>query len=179
MNTKSTTIIAVLRDGSAAISGDGQVTLGNIVIKRNSQKVRSIANDTVLAGFAGSAADGFALLARFEEKFAEHNDLVRAAVELAKDWRTDRALRRLEAELLVTNGKNLLLLTGAGDILEPENGVAAIGSGAPYALAAARAMLDCAPALSNAQITEKAIRIAGDICIFTNEYITTLTINAK
>ncbi len=172
--TKGTTIIGMVRDGKAVIAGDGQVTLDDVIVKHNSQKVRFLADGSVLAGFAGAAADGLALLSRFEEKLSAHNDLLRAAVELAKDWRTDRYLRRLEAELVVLDRERALLMTGAGDVLEPEDGIIAIGSGAGYALAAARALVKHAPKMPIKRIVEEAIRIAAQICIYTNENITIL-----
>jgi len=169
-----TTILGILRDDEAVIAGDGQVTLGDTIVKSNSQKVRYLADKSVLAGFAGAAADGFTLLSRFEEKLAEKGDLLRAAVELAKDWRTDRYLRRLEAELIVLNKKTVLLLTGGGDVLEPEDGVVAIGSGAGYAIAAARAMLAYGKKMPLKEIAENALKIAAKICVYTNEFVTIL-----
>ncbi|HMU40608.1 MAG TPA: ATP-dependent protease subunit HslV [Pseudomonadota bacterium] len=170
MNEKirSTTILCVRRQGQVALSSDGQVTLGNTVVKSTAKKIRSMADGRVLGGFAGSAADGIALFERLEHKLKEHNQqLLRAAVELAKDWRTDRALRRLEAMLLVADRERTLILSGSGDIIEPESGVAAIGSGGPYALAAARALCEASD-LSARDIAERAMRIAADICIYTN-----------
>lgn len=174
MKYRSTTILGIVRDGKSVIAGDGQVTLGDMVIKPNSQKVRYLAEKSVLAGFAGAAADGMALLSRFEEKLAEKNDLLRAAVELAKDWRMDKYLRRLEAEMIVMDNERILLLSGAGDVIEPEDGIIAIGSGAGYALAAARAMLKFGKKLSIRQIAENSLKIAADICIYTNHNITIL-----
>ncbi|MCD6418349.1 ATP-dependent protease subunit HslV [bacterium] len=174
MKYRSTTILGIVRDGKSVIAGDGQVTLGDMVIKPNSQKVRYLAEKSVLAGFAGAAADGMALLSRFEEKLAEKNDLLRAAVELAKDWRMDKYLRRLEAEMIVMDIERILLLSGAGDVIEPEDGIIAIGSGAGYALAAARAMLKFGKKLSIRQIAENSLKIAADICIYTNHNITIL-----
>ena len=174
MKYRSTTILGIVRDGKSVIAGDGQVTLGDMVIKPNSQKVRYLAEKSVLAGFAGAAADGMALLSRFEEKLAEKNDLLRAAVELAKDWRMDKYLRRLEAEMIVMDDERILLLSGAGDVIEPEDGIIAIGSGAGYALAAARAMLKFGKKLSIRQIAENSLKIAADICIYTNHNITIL-----
>ena len=150
------------------MASDGQVTLGNTVVKSQAKKVRKMAEGRVLGGFAGSAADGIALFERLEAKLKEHNQqLLRAAVELAKDWRTDRALRRLEAMILVADRERTLMLSGSGDVIEPESGVAAIGSGGPFALAAARALCE-ATELPARQITERALRIAGEICIYTN-----------
>lgn len=174
MKYSGTTILGIVRDGSAVIAGDGQVTLGEVVVKANSQKVRTLADGRVLAGFAGAAADGLTLLARFEEKLSVRNDLLRAAVELAKDWRTDKFLRRLEAELIVLDRKRALLITGAGDVLEPEDGVIAIGSGAGYAIAAARAMIQFGAKMPIRKIAESAMKIAAKICIYTNENITLL-----
>ena len=171
----ATTVVAVRRGDQVAIGSDGQVTLGQTVMKHGAKKVRRLRDGQVLAGFAGSAADGVALLERFEAKLKEWNgNLPRAAVELAKDWRTDRILRRYEALLLVADRERTFLLSGTGDVIEPdavgEGGVAAIGSGGPYALAAARALLE-ATTLSARDITERALRIAGEICIYTNMQI--------
>ncbi|RKZ29112.1 HslU--HslV peptidase proteolytic subunit [bacterium] len=174
MNYHGTTIIGMVKDGRAVIAGDGQVTLGEMVIKGNASKVRYLADGTVLAGFAGAAADGLALLSRFENKLAEHNDLLRAAVELAKEWRTDKYLRRLEAELAVLNTEKALILTGAGDVLEPENNIVAIGSGAGYATAAARALFKHAKKMPIAKIARESLEIASQICIYTNSNITLL-----
>ncbi len=174
MNYRSTTILGIVKNSESIIAGDGQVTLGDMVIKPNSQKVRYLADETVLAGFAGSAADGMALLSRFEDKLSEKNDLLRAAVDLAKDWRMDKYLRRLEAEMIVMDKNRILLLTGAGDVIEPEDGVIAIGSGSGYAIAAARAMINFGKNLSIKQIAENSLKIAAKICIYTNENITVL-----
>ena len=174
MTYHGTTILGIVRDNTAVIAGDGQVTLGETIIKGNSQKVRYLADDSVLAGFAGAAADALSLLSRFEEKLSERNDLLRAAVELAKDWRTDKFLRRLEAELIVLNKTKALLITGAGDVLEPEDGIIAIGSGAGYAISAARTMLEFDKNLPLKEIAENAMKIAAKICIYTNDNITTL-----
>jgi ATP-dependent HslUV protease, peptidase subunit HslV len=164
----ATTIVAVKRGNAVAIGGDGQVTHGNIVLKATAQKIRKLLGGKVLCGFAGSTADAFSLLERFETKLEAHKgNLRRAAVELAKDWRTDRALRRLEAMLLVADKEALLLLTGQGDVIEPDDGVMAIGSGGPYALAAARALTKHAQ-LSPRQIVEAALLEAGELCIYTN-----------
>jgi ATP-dependent HslUV protease subunit HslV len=168
----STTILSVRRDGKVVVGGDGQVSLGNTVVKANARKVRTMADGRVVAGFAGSAADGIALFERLEGKLKEASgNLTRAAVELAKEWRTDRVLRRLEALLIVADVERTFLLTGTGDVIEPEGGVIAIGSGGPYALAAARALVG-ATALSARDIVERALHIAGEICIYTNENIT-------
>ena len=168
---RSTTIIAVRRDGRAAMAGDGQVSIGATVVKGSARKVRTIGGGRVLAGFAGASADAFTLLDRFEAKLEEHrHNLPRAAVELAKDWRTDRYLRKLEAMLIVMDAQNTLLLSGTGDVIEPDEGVIAIGSGGSYALAAARALMrhTALPAL---EIAREALRIAGEICIYTNDQI--------
>ena len=166
---RSTTIVAVRRDGKLAMAGDGQVTLDKTVVKHTARKVRRIAGGKVLAGFAGSAADGITLLEKFEAKLTEYREnLPRAAVELAKDWRQDRALRRLEALLVVGNGEHLLMISGTGDVIEPDEGVAAIGSGGPYAQAAAQALLRHT-ALDAEAIAREALKIAAGICIYTND----------
>jgi ATP-dependent HslUV protease subunit HslV len=164
-----TTILSVRRGGRVALGGDGQVTLGNIVIKSSARKVRRLFNDAILAGFAGGTADAFTLFERFEAKLEKHQgNLLRSAVELAKDWRTDRMLRRLEAMLAVADRQHSLVLTGNGDVLEPEQGIVAIGSGGAYAQAAARALLENSE-LGPADIVGKALSIAADICIYTNQ----------
>lgn len=164
-----TTILSVRRGRSVAIGGDGQVTLGNTVVKATARKVRKIYGGRVLAGFAGATADAFTLFERFEGELEKHQGhLVRAAVELAKMWRTDRMLRRLEAMLVVANEEASLIITGNGDVLEPEEGVAAIGSGGPYAQASARALL-ANTEMTPGQIVRESLRIAGDICIYTNQ----------
>jgi ATP-dependent HslUV protease subunit HslV len=166
---RSTTVLAVRRDGKVVIGGDGQVTMGATVVKGTARKVRRLADGKVVAGFAGSAADGITLFEKFEGKLGEGSgNLMRAAVELAKDWRTDRALRRLEALLIVADRERTFILSGTGDVIEPDADVAAIGSGGPYALAAARALLD-ATTLTAREIAERALRIAAEICIYTNE----------
>ena len=163
-----TTIVSVRRDGQVALGGDGQVTLGNTVMKSNARKVRRLYQNKVLAGFAGGTADAFTLFERFEAKLEKHQgNLTRAAVELAKDWRTDRALRRLEALLAVADANTSLIITGNGDVVEPENSLIAIGSGGPFAQAAARALLENT-SLSAREIAEKSLDIAADICIYTN-----------
>jgi ATP-dependent HslUV protease subunit HslV len=165
---KSTTILSVRRDGQVALGGDGQVTLGNVVAKHDAVKVRRLAGGRVLAGFAGSAADAFALLERFEKKLAEFPDNTRRAViELAKDWRTDRVLRRLEAMLAVADLSTSLVVSGAGDVIEPTDGVIGIGSGGPYALSAAKALL-AHSTLSAKEIVEASLKVAGEVCIYTN-----------
>jgi len=166
---RGTTVVAVRRDGKVAIGGDGQVTLNNTILKARARKLRRMHDGKVLAGFAGSAADGITLFEKFEGKLKEYGgNLTRAAVELAKDWRTDRILRRLDALLLVADAERIFLLSGTGEVLEPDEGVAAVGSGGPYALAAARALL-LHTELSARAIAEASLRIAASICIFTNE----------
>ena len=163
-----TTIVSVRRNGKVVIGGDGQVSLGNTVMKGNARKVRRLYHDKILAGFAGGTADAFTLFERFESKLEMHQGhLLRSAVELAKDWRTDRALRRLEALLAVADETTSLIITGNGDVVQPENDLIAIGSGGPYAQAAATALLENTE-LSAREIAEKALNIAGDICVFTN-----------
>ena len=170
MKIRSTTILAVRKDGRLAVAGDGQVTVDKTIMKHGAHKVRRIAGGKVIAGFAGSAADGITLLEKFEKKLSEFKDITRAAVELAKDWRQDRALRRLEALLIVGNAEHLLVLSGTGDVIEPDEGVAAIGSGGPYAQAAAAALLRNTN-LSPEEIARKALEIAGEICIYTNAHV--------
>jgi len=167
----STTIICVRRKNKVALAGDGQVTLGDTVIKHGARKIRRLHNDKILAGFAGSSADSFALFSRFESKLEQfHGNLSRAAVELAKDWRTDRSLRHLEAVMIVADDKNTFLIAGNGDLIEPDDGIIAIGSGGAYALAAARALAKYTD-LGAREIAEEAMQIAGKICIYTNESI--------
>jgi ATP-dependent HslUV protease subunit HslV len=164
-----TTILSVRRGASVALGGDGQVTLGNVVVKAGAKKVRRLHHEKILAGFAGGTADAFTLFERFEAKLEKHQgNLMRSAVELAKDWRTDRILRRLEAMLAVADREHSLIITGAGDVLEPEHGIVAIGSGGPYAQSAARALLDHTD-LSAREIVDKALAIAADLCIYTNQ----------
>ena len=168
----STTVLAVRRDAHVVIAGDGQVTLGATVVKGGARKVRRMHDGKIIAGFAGSAADGMALFDKLEAKLKEQNgNLPRAAVELAKDWRTDRVLRRLEALLLVADHERTFLLTGTGDIIEPDEGVVAIGSGGPFALAAARALMRHTT-LAAREIAAAALAIAGEICIYTNQHVT-------
>ena len=165
----ATTIVCVRRGNDVAIGGDGQVTLGNIVFKSTARKIRRLYNDKVLVGFAGATADAFTLLELFEAKLEKHQGhLMRAAVELTKDWRTDRALRRLEAMLIVADKDHTLVLTGNGDVLEPEHSLAAIGSGGAYAQSAALALLHNTD-LSPAEVVKKSLEIAGDLCIYTNQ----------
>jgi ATP-dependent HslUV protease, peptidase subunit HslV len=165
----ATTIIAVLHNGQIAIGGDGQATMGNYVAKSNVRKIRKLQDGKVLAGFAGSTADAFTLIERFEEKLNTYGgNMKRAAIELAKDWRMDRFLRRLEAMLITANKDEILVLSGTGDVLEPDNQVAAIGSGAMYAQAAALALKKHAPHLTSEEIVRESLNIAADICIYTN-----------
>src|SRR6201997_4078118 len=169
---RSTTVLCVRRKGSVVMAGDGQVTLGEGVIKHTAKKIRRLYQDRILAGFAGSTADAFTLFSRFESKLEQyHGNLGRAAVELAKDWRTDKFLRHLEALLLVCDKEQTFLLSGQGDVIEPDSGVAAIGSGGPYAQAAAQA-LAAHTQLSARQIAEEAMKIAGRMCIYTNDQFT-------
>lgn len=170
-NIRATTIICVRKKGKVAIAGDGQVTLGDTVIKQGARKIRRLYNEKILAGFAGSSADSFALFSRFEAKLEQfHGNLSRAAVELAKDWRTDRSLRHLEAVMIVADDKSTFLISGNGDLIEPDDGLVGIGSGGAYALAAARA-LNKFTDLSAKEIALEAMQIAGKICIYTNESI--------
>ena len=165
---RSTTILSVRRDGKVVIAGDGQVTMGDTVMKASARKVRRLYSDKVIAGFAGASADAFALFQRFESKLEQyHGQLNRAAVELAKDWRTDKMMRNLEALLLVADGSATLVISGNGDVIEPDDGIVAIGSGGPYALAAARA-LSAHTQMSSREIAEAAMKIAGQICIYSN-----------
>src|SRR5204862_2159379 len=169
---RSTTVICVRRDGKVVMAGDGQVTLGHEVLKSSAKKLRRLYNDKILAGFAGSTADAFSLFSRFETKLEQFNgNLTRACIELAKDWRTDKALRHLEALLLVCDKQQTFLISGAGDVIEPDEGVAAIGSGGPFALSAARALFEHTP-LDARKIAEEAMKIAGKTCIYTNANVT-------
>lgn len=171
----ATTIFAVQHNGAAAMSGDGQVTLGNsVVMKHKAQKVRTLFHDQVIAGFAGSVADAFTLFEKFEGKLEEYNgNLMRSAVELAKEWRGDKILRQLEAMLIVMNKDHMLLVSGTGEVIEPDDGILAIGSGGNYALSAGRALKQFSPSLSAREISEAALHIASEICVFTNNHITT------
>jgi ATP-dependent HslUV protease, peptidase subunit HslV len=170
--TRSTTIICVRRNGKVALAGDGQVTLGDTIIKHGARKIRRLYNEKILAGFAGSSADSFALFSRFEAKLEQyHGNLSRAAVELAKEWRTDRALRHLEAVMIVADDKTTFLIAGNGDLIEPDDGIVAIGSGGAFALAAARALTKYTN-LSAREVAEESMHIAGKICIYTNESVT-------
>jgi len=167
----ATTILCVRRDGKVAIGGDGQVTMGNTVFKQNAKKIRTIYSEKVVAGFAGATADAFTLFEKFEEKLESYRgNITRAAVELAKDWRTDKILRRLEALLIIADREHTFIISGTGDVIEPEEGIAAIGSGGAYAQAAAKALLENTQ-LGAKQIVEKSMKIAGNICIYTNENI--------
>lgn len=169
---RSTTVLAVRRNGKVVLAGDGQVTLGESVIKHTAKKIRRLYQDKILAGFAGSTADAFSLFSRFESKLEQyHGNIGRAAVELAKDWRTDKYLRHLEALLLVCDQEQTFLLSGQGDVIEPDGGIAAIGSGGPFAQAAAQA-LAAHTQLSAREIAEQAMKIAGKMCIYTNENVT-------
>jgi len=175
-NYHGTTILSVRRGNVVALGGDGQVTLGTIVVKSTARKVRKLYRDQVLAGFAGATADAFTLFERFEAKLEKHQGhLARAAIELTKDWRTDRVLRRLEAMLAVADATTSLIITGNGDVLEPENGIIAIGSGGAYAQAAAKALLDNSE-LPAEQIVKKSLEIAGELCIYTNMHHTVETL---
>jgi ATP-dependent HslUV protease subunit HslV len=169
---QATTILAVRHQDRTVLAGDGQVTLGATVLKQGARKIRRLYNDSILAGFAGSAADSFALFARFESKLEQYRgNLERSAVELAKDWRTDRILRRLEAMLIVADRKSIFLLSGTGDLIEPDDGIVAVGSGGPFALSAARALARHS-SLDARQIAEQAMAIAADVCIYTNTRLT-------
>ena len=174
---RGTTILSVRRGSAVALGGDGQVTLGNIIIKSSARKVRRLYGEQILAGFAGGTADAFTLFERFEAKLEQHRgNLLRSAVELAKDWRSDRVLRRLEAMLAVADTEHSLIITGNGDVLEPELGIVAIGSGGAYAQSAARALLENTE-LAPAEIVKKSLEIAGDLCIYTNQQHTIETLS--
>jgi len=175
----ATTVLGVLHNGKVALGSDGQATMKDTVLKHRAKKVRALHDGRILAGFAGATADAFTLFERFEAKLQSYGgNVTRAAVELAKDWRTDRFLRRLEALLAVASPERLLLISGTGDVIEPDDDVLAIGSGAPYALAAARAMLKHSPQLSAREIVEDGLAIAADICIYTNHHTTVLELDA-
>ena len=172
MVIRATTVICVRRDNEVAMAGDGQVTVGNTVMKHGAAKVRRLYHDRILAGFAGSAADAFALFSRFEAKLEEYRgNMERAVVELAKDWRMDKYLRQLQAMLIVANGERAYLVSGTGDLIQPDDGILAIGSGGPYALAAARALMKHT-AMSATEIAQESLRITSEICIYTNDKIT-------
>ena len=171
LRVRSTTVLSVRKDNHVVIAGDGQVTMGDTIMKSSARKVRRLYNDKVIAGFAGATADAFALFQRFESKLEQyHGQLNRAAVEMAKDWRTDKLMRNLEALLLVADAQSTLLISGNGDVIEPDDGLAAIGSGGPYALSAARALLKHTD-LSARRIAEEAMNIAGQICIYSNLHL--------
>jgi ATP-dependent HslUV protease, peptidase subunit HslV len=171
MKVRSTTVLLVRKDGHVALAGDGQVSMGETIMKASARKVRRLYNDAILAGFAGATADAFSLLTRFESKLEQyHGNLERASIELSKDWRTDKALRHLEALLVVTDNKSSFLLSGNGDVITPDDGIIAIGSGGSYALAAARALLKNTD-MSARDIAVEALRIAGEICIYSNQNI--------
>ena len=176
---RGTTVLLVRRNGETAIAADGQVTLGDSVIKARAAKLRRLYNDQVLVGFAGSTADAFSLMTRFESKLEEYGGkLRRASVELAREWRTDKILRHLEASLIVANEEECFLISGYGDVIEPDDGLIAIGSGGAYALSAARALMRCSE-LSASKIAQQSLEIAGEICIYTNHEITMETIGAR
>jgi len=169
---RATTVICVRREGQVAMAGDGQVTVGNTVMKHGAAKVRRLYHDRILSGFAGSAADAFALYSRFEAKLEEYRgNMERAVVELAKDWRMDKYLRQLQAMLIVANNERAYLISGTGDLIQPDDGILAIGSGGPYALAAARALMKHTQ-MTAAEIAEESLRVAAEICIYTNDNIT-------
>ena len=169
---RSTTVVGVLKDGKAALGADGQVSFNNTVMKHSAKKVRKVHNDKIMVGFAGAIADAFTLLQRFEEKLESHNgNLYRASIELAKDWRTDRYLRKLEAMLIAMDTNRILLISGTGDVIEPDDNIIAIGSGGMYALSAARA-LNKHSNLNSREIVEESLNIASDICIYTNNHLT-------
>ena len=177
---RSTTVVGVRRGGMVALGSDGQATMKDTVLKHSVQKVRPLYNGKILAGFAGATADAFTLFERFEEKLQQYGgNTTRAAVELAKDWRTDRYLRRLEALLAVAAPERLLLISGNGDVIDPDDDIVAIGSGAPYALAAARAMIKHAPSLTAREVVEESLHLAADICIYTNHNQTVLELEAR
>jgi len=174
---RSTTVVGVIKDGKAVIGSDGQVTMGNTVMKHTTKKVRKLYNDTVLAGFAGSTSDAFTLFERFDGKLEQYKgNLSRAAVELAKDWRTDKYLRRLEALLAVVNNEQALILSGTGDVIEPDDKIVAIGSGGPYALSAAKMLMKYTD-LSAREIVEESLKMAAEICIYTNDNISIEELN--
>lgn len=177
---RSTTVVGVRHQGKVVLGSDGQATMGNTVMKRTAQKVRSLYGGTILAGFAGATADAFTLFERFEEKLQQYGgNVTRSAVELAKDWRTDRYLRRLEALLAVAAADRLLLISGTGDVIEPDDEVLAIGSGGPYALAAARALMRHSTEMSARAIVEASLTIASEICIYSNDHLTILELDSK
>lgn len=173
---RATTVICVRRDGQVAMAGDGQVTVGNTVMKHGAAKVRRLYHDRILSGFAGSAADAFALYSRFEAKLEEfRGNMERSVVELAKDWRMDKYLRQLQAMLIVANSERAYLISGTGDLIQPDDGILAIGSGGPFALSAARALMKHTQ-LTAAQVAEESLRVAAEVCIYTNDRITVETL---
>ena len=177
MKTRSTTIIGIIHNGKAAMAGDGQVSLDDTVIKSKATKIRTMLDGKVLTGFAGTAADALALFELFEKKLGEFSgNLQRASIELAKEWRTDRILRQLQAVIAVTDGKHIFLISGTGDVIEPDDGIVAIGSGGPFALAAARALVYANPKMTAEKVAQKALEIASEICIYTNSNISVVTI---
>lgn len=177
MKTRSTTILGLIHNGEAAMAGDGQVSFDDTIMKAKATKIRTMFDDRILVGFAGTAADALALFELFEKKLEEFDgNLARASVELAKDWRTDKMLRRLEALITVTDGDRIFLISGTGDVIEPDDDVIAIGSGGPFALAAARALLFAKPEMTAEAIARKALEIAADICVFTNDQVSVVTI---
>ncbi len=177
MKTRSTTIIGLIHNGKAAIAGDGQVTLDDTVMKATALKIRTMYDGKILAGFAGAAADALALFELFEKKIEEYaGNLPKASVELAKEWRTDKMLHRLEAVIVVTDEEHIFLISGTGDVIEPDDGIVAIGSGGTYALAAARALIYASPKMSAEKIARKSMEIAADICVYTNKNINVETI---
>ncbi|MCX6833738.1 MAG: ATP-dependent protease subunit HslV [candidate division Zixibacteria bacterium] len=177
MKTRSTTIIGIIHNGKAAMAGDGQVSLDDTVIKSKATKIRTMLDGKVLTGFAGTAADALALFELFEKKLGEFSgNLQRASIELAKEWRTDRILRQLQAVIAVTDGKHIFLISGTGDVIEPDDGIVAIGSGGPFALAAARALIYANPKMTAEKVAQKALEIAAEICIYTNSNISVVTI---
>ncbi|MEM7610675.1 MAG: ATP-dependent protease subunit HslV [Pseudomonadota bacterium] len=174
---RGTTIVSVRRNGQVAVAGDGQVSLGDTIMKGNARKVRRLYDDKVIAGFAGGTADAFTLFELFEQKMQQYGNLTRAAIELAKDWRTDRRLRRLEALLIIADHSKSLIVSGNGDVIEPEDDIMAIGSGGSYALAAARAMYQTSD-LPAKEIATRSLQIAADICVYTNDNIITETLDS-
>jgi ATP-dependent HslUV protease subunit HslV len=177
MKTRATTIIGIIHNGKAAMAGDGQVSLDDTVIKSKATKIRTMLDGKVLTGFAGTAADALALFELFEKKLGEFSgNLQRASIELAKEWRTDRILRQLQAVIAVTDGQHIFLISGTGDVIEPDDGIVAIGSGGPFALAAARALIFANPKMSAEKVAQKALEIAAEICVYTNSNINVVTI---
>jgi ATP-dependent HslUV protease subunit HslV len=177
MKTRATTIVGIIHNGKAAMAGDGQVSLDDTVIKSKATKIRTMLDGKVLTGFAGTAADALALFELFEKKLGEFSgNLQRASIELAKEWRTDRILRQLQAVIAVTDGQHIFLISGTGDVIEPDDGIVAIGSGGPFALAAARALIFANPKMSAEKVAQKALEIAAEICVYTNSNISVVTI---